>query len=46
MRGLDEEMNPAAYGTPSVQSFTDGFLEGTEPNAVEFRAYRIRVLNE
>ena len=45
-RPLADEVDPAAYGATSVLSFTDGYLGGTDDPTNEFRAYRIRVVNE
>lgn len=42
VRPLDEEVDPAAYGTPSIQTFIDGEPASTNRS----RIYRIRVLAE
>ena len=41
-----EEVDPAAWGTMSTQTFTDPFLGGTSTNEEPIRIYRVRVLNE
>ena len=46
VRPLAAEVDPAAYGAPSVQTFTDGFLDGADSNMPALRGYRVRVLHE
>ena len=46
VRPLAAEVDPAAYGAPSVQTFTDSFLDGTDSNMPALRGYRVRVLHE
>ncbi len=41
-----EEQDPSAYGTPSVFSFADDYLDGVAAPLDGKRLYRVRVLNE
>lgn len=45
-RPLAQELDPASYGTDSVQSFVDDFTLAPPPGTNGMRVYRIRVLNE
>ena len=46
VRPLADEVDPAAYGSTSIQSYVDGFLNGTDEGTNWIRIYRIRVWNE